>query len=145
MNTAMNRVVDCSNIKFSEIVKQVSVASFLAIFIGCLGLYGLISFMAVQRTKEIGIRKVLGATVSNIMKMFTKESVVLIFITFVLAAPLAYFLGMAMLMELPERTPPGVGVFLLTLISSLFIAGVTVGYRSFSAATQNPVDSLRNE
>jgi len=130
---------------FKTIFRFLGLASSLAIFIGCLGLYGLVSFMAVQRTKEIGIRKVLGATVSNIMMMFTKESVVLICIAFVIAAPLAYFLGIAMLMELPERTTPGIGLFFLTLLTSLLIAWGAVGYRSFSAAKQNPVISLRNE
>jgi ABC-type antimicrobial peptide transport system permease subunit len=101
--------------------------------------------MAVQRTKEIGIRKVLGATVKNIMMMFTKESVILILIAFVIATPLGRMLGMAMLMELPERVSPGVEIFVITLFSSLLIALLTVGYRSFTAAIQNPTDSLRAE
>lgn len=130
---------------FNTIFTFLGIASFLGIFIGCLGLYGLVSFMAVQRTKEIGIRKVLGATVFNIMMIFSKESVVLILISFVIAAPLAHLTGIAMLMELPERVNPGVEIFLMTLIVSLLIACLTVGYRSFSAAIQNPVDSLRNE
>jgi ABC-type antimicrobial peptide transport system permease subunit len=130
---------------FNTIFSFLGIASFLAIFIGCLGLYGLVSFMAVQRTKEIGIRKVLGATVKNIMMMFTKESVVLILIAFVIATPLGRMLGMAMLMELPERVTPGVEIFAITLFSSLLIALLTVGYRSFTAAIQNPTDSLRAE
>jgi ABC-type antimicrobial peptide transport system permease subunit len=119
--------------------------SFLAIFIGCMGLYGLISFMAVQRTKEIGIRKVLGATVAHIMIMFTRESLLLIVIAFVIAAPLGYFLGQAFLMELPERVNPGFSLFVLTLLSSLLIAWLTVCYRSFRAAMANPTESLRHE
>lgn len=119
--------------------------SFLAIFIGCMGLYGLISFMAVQRTKEIGIRKVLGATISQIMIMFTKESLWLIVIAFVIAAPLGYFLGQALLMELPERVNPGFNLFVITLLGSLLIAWLTVCYRSFRAAMANPTESLRHE
>ena len=130
---------------FNTTFTVLGIAAFLAIFIGCLGLYGLVSFMAVQRTKEIGIRKVMGASVSNILKMFTKESFVLILIAFAIAAPLAHLVGIALLMELPERVNPGIGIFLMTLIISLLIAGMTVGYRSFSAAIQSPVNSLRHE
>lgn len=130
---------------FNTIFSFMGVAAFLAIFIGCMGLYGLVSFMAVQRTKEIGIRKVLGATVSNIIMMFTKESIVLVLIAFVIAAPLARILGIAMLMELPERIDPGITIFLVTLAGSMLIAWITVGCRSFSAATQSPADSLRHE
>ena len=130
---------------FDVVFSFLGLASFLAIFIGCLGLYGLVSFMAVQRTKEIGIRKVLGASVLNIMKMFTKESIALILIAFVIAAPLAHMAGIALLMELPERINPGIGIFLITLMASLLVAWLAVGFRSFNAAVQSPVDSLRNE
>jgi ABC-type antimicrobial peptide transport system permease subunit len=141
----MDKILERQYGTFKTIFSFLGFASALAIFIGCLGLYGLVSFMAVQRTKEIGIRKVLGATVSNIMTMFTKESVVLVAIAFVIAAPLAYFIGIALMMELPERVSPGIELFLLTLLISVVIAWVAVGYRSFSAARQNPVTSLRNE
>lgn len=130
---------------FSFIFTFFGSAAFLAIVIGCLGLYGLVSFMAVRRTKEIGVRKVMGATVSNIMVMFTKEYVALILIAFAVAAPLSHYLGKAMLMELPERTNSGAGVFLLTLAGSLFLASLTVSYRSFAAAVQSPADTLRTE
>ncbi len=130
---------------FNGIFAFFGIASFLAIFIGCLGLYGLISFMAILRTKEIGIRKVLGATVSNIMLMFTRESAVLILLAFIIASPAAYYVGIAMLMELPERISPGLGIFFLTFFGSLLIALITVAHRSFSAATQNPVTSLKYE
>ena len=78
---------------FNTVFTFMGVASVIAIFIGCLGMYGLISFMAVQRTKEIGIRKVFGATVRNILMMFTRESGLLILIAFVLAIPVAHFFG----------------------------------------------------
>jgi len=130
---------------FSVIFSFFGIASFLAIFIGCLGLYGLISFMAIQRTREIGIRKVLGATVTNIILMFTRESAVLILIAFIIAGPAGHYLGIAMMMELPERINPGLGIFMLTLFGSLIIALITVAYRSFGAATQNPVINLRHE
>jgi putative ABC transport system permease protein len=130
---------------YNIIFSVLGTGSFLAVFIGCLGLYGLVSFMAVQRTKEIGIRKVLGATVSNIMMLFTRESAILIVIAFVFAAPLAHVTGIAMLMEFPERVTPGFGVFLIKLLVSLLVALLTVAYRSFKAAVQNPANSLRIE
>jgi putative ABC transport system permease protein len=130
---------------FNTIFTFMGIASVIAIFIGCLGMYGLISFMAVQRAKEIGIRKVFGATVRNILMMFTRESGLLILIAFVLATPIAYFFGNAMLTELPERIAQGVDIYVLTLFLSLLIAMLTVSYRSFSAAIQNPVESLKSE
>ena len=130
---------------FKVIFSFLGIASFLAIFIGCLGLYGLISFMAIQRTKEIGIRKVCGASLSNIMMMFSKESAILIVVAFLVAAPLAHLVGIGMLMEFPERVKPGIGIFVLTLFGSLLIALLTVAQRSFSAAVQNPGDTLRAE
>lgn len=141
MDELLNRRYGFLNTMFTFL----SMGALLAIFIGCLGLYGLVSFMAIQRTKEIGIRKVLGASVSGILKIFTRESLVLILISFVIAAPMARLAGIALLMELPERVTPGVGIFVLTLAATLCIAGVTVGYRSFRAASQSPVDSLRSE
>ena len=143
--TFMEEILNGQYSFLNTIFTFLGIASFVAIFIGCLGLYGLVSFMAVQRTKEIGIRKVLGASVLNIIKMFTKESMVLILIAFVIAAPLAHMAGIALLMELPERINPGIGTFLITLAASLLIAWLAVGFRSFSAAVQSPVDSLRSE
>ncbi|MEM9675165.1 MAG: FtsX-like permease family protein [Bacteroidota bacterium] len=130
---------------FDMTLNVMELAAFLAIFIGCIGLYGLISFMTIRRTKEVGIRKVLGASVSNIIVMFTRESLQLVAIAFVIAAPAGYFLGQAFLMELPERIPPGIELFIITLIASLAIALLTIYYRSFKVAATNPTDSLRVE
>ncbi|WKN44015.1 FtsX-like permease family protein [Tunicatimonas pelagia] len=130
---------------FDMVLSVLQPAAFLAILIGCMGLYGLISFMTVRRTKEVGIRKVLGATVTNIIFMFTRESLLLVAIAFILAAPAGYFLGQAFLMELPERIPPGVELFVATLLVSLTIALLTIYYRSSRAAATNPADSLRYE
>lgn len=141
MDDALARQYGFYDIIFSVL----GTASFLAIFIGCLGLYGLVSFLAIQRTKEIGIRKVFGATVANIMTMFSKESAVLIMIAFIVAAPLAHFTGIAMLMEFPERVKPGIEIFAISLFGSLLIALLTVAYRSYNAATQNPGESLRSD
>ncbi|MEO0334170.1 MAG: FtsX-like permease family protein [Bacteroidota bacterium] len=130
---------------FDKILSFLEPAAFLAILIGCMGLYGLISFMTIRRTKEIGIRKVLGATVANIIVMFTRELLLLITLAFIVAAPAGYFLGQAFLMELPERIPPGIELFVATLAGSLLVALATIYHRSFRAASANPVDSLRNE
>jgi len=130
---------------FNTVFTFMGIASVIAIFIGSLGMYGLISFMAVQRTKEIGIRKVFGATVRNIIMMFTRESGLLILISFAIAVPVAHFFGKLALSEFPERIPQGFGIYAVTLVSSLFIAFLTVSYRSFMAAIQNPVETLKAE
>jgi len=117
----------------------------IAIFISCLGLYGLISFMAVQRTKEVGIRKVLGASVGNIVYIFSKEFTLLICIAFLVAAPLAYYFMHKWLTNFTFRITIGAGVFIITILASVIIAWVTVGYRAVRAALANPVKSLRSE
>ncbi len=117
----------------------------IAIFISCLGLYGLISFMAVQRTKEVGIRKVLGASVSNIIYLLSKEFTVLIIIAFAIAAPVAYYLMHQWLQKYTFRIHLGAGIFLLTILISIIIAWITVSYRAIKASLANPVKSLRTE
>lgn len=122
-----------------------SVFTSMAIFIGCLGLFGLATFMANQKTKEIGVRKVLGASVEGIILRFSAEYVKLIVIGFVLAAPLAWFVMNEWLNGFAYKITIGAGVFLVGLGVTLFIAVLTVGYKSFKAAVVNPVNSLRYE
>ncbi|WP_336517776.1 ABC transporter permease [Pollutibacter soli] len=117
----------------------------IAIFISCLGLYGLISFMAVQRTKEVGIRKVLGASAGNIVYLFSKEFTVLIVVAFVVAAPIAWFVMKDWLSNFAYQIKPGVGIFLLAIVTSVIVAWLTVGYKAVKAALANPVKSLRTE
>jgi len=117
----------------------------IAIFISCLGLFGLISFMAVQRKKEIGIRKVLGAPVPHIVAMLSKEFALLIVLAFLIAAPLAWYYMHQWLQQYTYRITLGAGFFLLTILSSLCIACLTVGYTAIKAARANPVNSLRTE
>ncbi|MEZ2335734.1 ABC transporter permease [Mucilaginibacter sp. RCC_168] len=117
----------------------------IAIFISCLGLYGLVSFMAVQRTKEVGIRKVLGASVSSIIYLFSKEFMVLIAISFVIAMPTAWYLMTGWLQNFAYRISLSLWVFILAIVSSVLIAWMTVGYKALKAALVNPVKSLRNE
>ena len=117
----------------------------IAIFISCLGLYGLVSFMAAQKNKEVGIRKVLGASVGNIVVLFSKEFTLLISIAFVIAVPVAWYFMNEWLQNFVYRIHIGVGVFALAIIASLVIAWITVGYRAVKAALANPVKSLRTE
>jgi putative ABC transport system permease protein len=119
--------------------------SFIAIFIGCLGLYGLIMFAASQRTKEIGIRKVLGAPIASIVGLFSKEFVLLIAIAFLIAAPLGYYMMNSWLNNYAYHITIGPGTFVLAIIASMIIAGITIAYQTIKAALVNPVKSLRSE
>jgi ABC-type antimicrobial peptide transport system permease subunit len=128
--------------KFAQLFK---VFSGMAIFISCLGLYGLICFMAIKRRKEIGIRKVLGAPVKDLVIMLSKEFTVLIAIAFVIASPIAWYYMHQWLQQYAYRITVGVGVFVVTIAGSLLIAWITVGYTAMKAAMANPVKSLRTE
>jgi ABC-type antimicrobial peptide transport system permease subunit len=121
------------------------VFAFLAILISCLGLYGLVSFMAVQKNKEVGIRKVLGASVQSILYLFSKEFTILIAVAFLVAAPVGYYGMNKWLQEYYYHTEIGWGVFVLAIVLSVLIAWVTVGYKAIKAALANPIKSLRSE
>ena len=117
----------------------------IALFISCLGLYGLVMFMATQRTKEVGIRKVLGASTSGIVYLLSREFILLIVLAFVIASPVAYYFMNNWLQNYTYRIQPGSSIFLLTFIGCIVIAWVTVGHRAIKAARANPVKSLRTE
>ena len=117
----------------------------IAIIISCLGLYGLSTYMAERRFKEIGVRKVMGASVGQIMSMMSSEFVRLVTIAFFIAVPLSWLAIQQWLNNFAYKVPVGAGVFIIAGISALFIAIVTVSFQSFRAATTNPVHSLRNE
>jgi len=119
--------------------------AFIAIFISCLGLYGLVSFMAAQKTKEVGIRKVLGASVGSIVYLFSKEFTILIAIAFMIAVPVAWYMMTNWLQNFVFRIDIGVSVFALAILASVIIAWITVGYKAVRAALVNPVKSLRSE
>jgi putative ABC transport system permease protein len=117
----------------------------IAIFLSCLGLYGLASFMAVQRIKEVGIRKVLGATTTNIVYLFSKEFIVLIGIAFVIASPIAWYFMHQWLQDYVYRIDISWWIFILGGFASIVIALLTVSFKAIKAALANPVKSLRTE
>ncbi len=119
--------------------------SVLAIFVACLGLFALASFTAEQRTKEIGIRKTLGATVSNITLLLSKEFAILVILANLIAWPVAYFAMNRWLQDFAFHTTINLWIFLIAGISALLIAILTVSYQSIKAALTNPVDALKYE
>ena len=117
----------------------------LTVFIACLGLFGLASFTAEQRTKEIGIRKILGAKVSGLVILLVKEFARWILIANIIAWPVAYFVARNWLKRFAYRTELGAEIFIVSAVVALFIATATVSYQAIRAATANPVESLRYE
>ncbi len=117
----------------------------LAIFVGCLGLLGLAAFTAEQRTKEIGVRKVLGATVPGVVILLSKEFGQLIIISFVIAAPLGYYAMSTWLEDFAYRTEMGVVTFIFAGLLAFVIALLTVSFHAIKVALANPVNSLRYE
>lgn len=127
-------------------VGQVSMAfSILAILIACLGLFGLVTYMAEQRTKEIGVRKVLGASVPNLVAMLSKDFLKLVFIASLLAFPMAWWAMHAWLQDFAYRINIEWWVFALAAVVAILIALLTVSFQAIKAATANPVDSLKTE
>jgi putative ABC transport system permease protein len=119
--------------------------SFVAIFISCLGLFGLSSFIAEQRTKEIGIRKVLGANVPIILLQLLRDFTKWVFIANIIAWPIGYFVMKQWLKNFAYRTDFDWRIFFLSGVITLLVAVITISYQSIKAATANPVDSLRHE
>jgi putative ABC transport system permease protein len=119
--------------------------SVLAIFIACLGLFGLAAFTAERRTKEIGVRKVLGATVAGITQLLSKDFLKLVLVAFVIAVPAAYWLMHKWLLNFAYRTEISLWVFVFAGVAAVFIALITVSFQAIKAAIANPVKSLRTE
>jgi len=122
-----------------------SVFAVLAIFISCLGLFGLASFVAEQRTKEIGVRKVLGASLYHVWRMLSKDFVLLVIISCVIAVPIAYYFLNQWLQQYEYRTPLSWWVFALASVGALVITLFTVSWQAIRAGMMNPVGSLRSE
>ncbi|MES2795676.1 MAG: FtsX-like permease family protein [Bacteroidota bacterium] len=134
--------------KFSQeqrIGKLSTVFAILAILISCLGLFGLASFVAEQRTKEIGIRKVLGASVTNLWQLLSKDFVVLVVISCLIAAPIAYYFMHNWLQKYTYRTEISWWIFVAAGVGALVITLLTVSYQAIKAALMNPVKSLKTE
>lgn len=125
--------------------KLVSVLSALAIFISCLGLFGLASFVAEQRTKEIGVRKVMGASVFALWKMLSKDFMMLVVLAILIASPVAYYFVDNWLLKFQYHTDISWWVFALSGTGALVITLLTVSYQAIKAAVANPVKSLRTE
>jgi len=119
--------------------------AFIAIFIACLGLFGLASYTAEQRTREIGIRKVLGASVPSVVTLLSREFMILVGIAFVIGAPVAWILMSRWLDMFAFRTEMGYGIIALTAFLTVTIAWLTVSYQAFRSALANPVNAIRSE
>jgi putative ABC transport system permease protein len=134
--------------KFSaetRIGKLSVVFSVLAVFISCLGIFGLALFVAEKRTKEIGVRKVLGASVRNVWALLSKEFVLLVAVSFLIASPLAYYFMNNWLVKYEYRTNISWWVFIVTGVGALMITIFTVSFQAIKAAVANPVKSLKSE
>ncbi len=131
---------------YEELVGNLAaIVAILAIFISCLGLFGLASFTAEQRVKEIGVRKVLGASVFNLWRLLSTDFVILVLISCAIAVPLGWYYMHGWLQTYHNKTTIGAGIFLLVVLVALLITIVTVSFQAIRAAVANPVKSLRTE
>jgi ABC-type antimicrobial peptide transport system permease subunit len=128
-----------------RISKLTTIFAVLAIFISCLGIFGLASFVAEQRTKEIGVRKVLGASVLRLWRMLSREFVMLVILSLFISIPLAWYLTNDWLQHYDYRTDLSWWIFAASATGALSITLLTVSYQSIKAALANPVNSLRSE
>jgi putative ABC transport system permease protein len=119
--------------------------SAISMFIACLGLFGLVSYATIQRSKEIGVRKVLGATVSSILLLLSKDFIKLVVIANLIAWPVAYFSITQWLSDYAQHTPVHPGFFLIPSLAVLLIAFLTVSYQTLKSAKENPIKALRDE
>ncbi|MGM0496661.1 MAG: ABC transporter permease, partial [Bacteroidota bacterium] len=119
--------------------------SILAILISCLGLFGLASFMTEQRQKEIGIRKVMGSKVGQLVLLLTREFTKWVFIAGLIGLPIGYYVMERWLQGFHYRIEPGIIVFIVAMLTALVIAGLTVSFQTYKASVKNPVDTLRDE
>ncbi|WP_299111666.1 ABC transporter permease [uncultured Winogradskyella sp.] len=128
-----------------RVARLVGIFSFIAIFISCLGILGLSTYMAIQRKKEIGVRKVLGASINSIWKLLSKQFIILVAVSLAIALPLGYFISSEYLMEYSYRVNLSVWTLVLVAMITLGVTLLTVSLQAIKAAIANPVDSLRIE
>tara|TARA_R110000868_G_scaffold294140_3_gene554772 strand:- start:23264 stop:25723 length:2460 start_codon:yes stop_codon:yes gene_type:complete len=143
--TFLDQVVDSQYRQEERLSKIVTFGSTFAIIIACLGLFGLASLLVVRKTKEIGVRKVLGASSKGIVILINKEFTKLLLLSFVLAVPLTWYTMSLWLKDFAFQTEISIWAFIISGSMSLLIAWIAVGYQSFKASTINPVDSLKGE
>lgn len=141
----MDQKVAKSYEAFTRWMMTVTTACVLAIIIACLGLFGLSGITTLNRTKEIGIRKVLGASVSNLFLLLNRGTIIMAAVSFVIAAPIAFYLVHRWLENFAYRIKPGWELFALAAFLAMVTAIISVSYHTLKAATANPVDSLRSE
>jgi len=122
-----------------------SIFSILAVVVACIGLFGLSTYMAEQRTKEVGIRKVLGSTASKIVVLMSKDFAKLVALAFLIAVPVAYYIMIKWLQSFSFRTSVPLWIFLLAGVAALVVAQFTISFQALKAASSNPADSLRFE
>jgi ABC-type antimicrobial peptide transport system permease subunit len=130
---------------FNQLGKLSSLFALLTIFISCLGLYGLTAYMAETRTKEIGVRKVLGASIMSITKMLSREFLIMVLLSCLIAFPIAYYISDDMLSSYTYRIQITWDIFLIAGSGALVLTLLTVSYQSIKAAMANPVSSLKDE
>jgi ABC-type antimicrobial peptide transport system permease subunit len=129
----------------SQLMQLYEIFAAIAIFLSCLGLYGLALYMAVQRTKEVGIRKVFGARADNIVYLFSKEFIILIAVAFVIASPIAWYLMHTWMQNYAYRIIISWRLFAAGVLVAVIIALATISFQAIKAAFANPVDSLRSQ
>ncbi len=141
----LNENIDRFYQKERQVGRIITYFTVLAIFISCLGLFGLSLFMAEQRTKEVGIRKTLGATVSHIVGLMSRDFLILVGVANLVSWPVSYFIMNKWLQNFAYRIDLELWIFALAACLALFIALLTISFQTIKAATANPVDSLRYE
>ncbi|GGM79283.1 ABC transporter permease [Dyadobacter beijingensis] len=140
-----NQTLDSFYEKEAKFFSLFKILSFIAIFIGCLGLYGVVAFMAESRTKEMGIRKAIGASVMNIFGLFSIDFIKLVVIALVIASPIAWYFMNEWLQDFSYKVNVSWWLFVVAGLAAVLIALVTVSFQSLKAAMTNPVKALRSE
>ena len=143
--TFLDEKIEAQYEEDKKVATVITTFTIVAMIISCLGLYGLSSYMAERRVKEIGVRKVLGATVTQIVKMMSGEFVKLVLIAFLVSLPVSWYLISQWLENFPYKAPVDASIFIYAGSCAVVIALITISYESIRAAAGNPVTALRNE